>query len=75
MKTQKEVEEKLEKLDQRMMDNMPTKESNNELLEAIKAKKNTEEVMEKNASRMVYSISLDAQRLILQWVLGHHDED
>jgi len=68
MKTQKEIEEKYEELNKRMSDNMPTAESNKDLgsLKEIDA-------FEKMAKRSIDGISIDAQRYILEWVMGHHD--
>ena len=68
MKTQKEIEEKYEELNKRMADNMPTEESNKELtyLKGIDA-------LEKTTQRSLDSISIDAQRYVLEWVMGHHE--
>jgi len=68
MKTQKEIEEKYEELNKRMSANMPTKETNNELV-ALKGF----EALEKMAKRSADGISIDAQRYILEWVLGNND--
>jgi len=68
MKTQEEIEEKYEELNKRMSDNMPTAKSTKELTSL----KNLD-VFEKIAKRSVDSISIDAQRYILEWVMGHHD--
>jgi len=68
MKTQKEIEEKYEELNKRMSDNLPTESSNKELA-SIKDL----DVFEKMAKRSVDGISIDAQRYILEWVMGHHD--
>lgn len=69
MKTQKEIEEKYEELNKRMSDALPTKESNKELasLKGLDA-------LEKMAKTSTDAISIDAQRYVLEWVMGHHDE-
>ena len=68
MKTQKEIEEKYEELNKRMSDNMPTEESNKELasLKGFHA-------LEKMGKTSTDAISIDAQRYILEWVMGNHD--
>lgn len=68
IKTQEEIEEKYKELNQRMADNMPTEESNKEL-QLLKGF----DALEKMAKRSTDSISIDAQRYILEWVMGHHD--
>jgi len=68
MKTQKEIEEKYEELNKRMSANMPTESSNKELA-ALKGF----EALEKMAKRSTDAISIDAQRYILEWVLGNND--
>jgi len=74
MKTQKEIEEKYEELNKRMSDNMPTESSNKELA-SLKDLTSIEhlDVFEKMAKRSVDGISIDAQRYILEWVLGNND--
>jgi len=68
MKTQKEIEEKYEELNKRMSDNMPTESSNKELasLKGFPA-------LEKIAKTSTDTISIDAQRYILEWVLYSND--
>jgi len=68
MKTQKEIEEKYEELNKRMSDVSPTEESNKELA-SLKGL----EAFEKMAKTSTNAISIDAQRYILEWVMGHHD--
>jgi len=68
MKTQKEIEEKYEELNKRMSANMPTEESNKEI-----ASLKGFEALEKMAKKSADGISIDAQRYILEWVLGNHD--
>lgn len=68
IKTQEEIEKKYKELNQRMADNMPTEESNKEL-QLLKGF----DALEKMAKRSTDSISIDAQRYILEWVMGHHD--
>jgi len=68
MKTQEEIEKKYEELNKRMSDNMPTEESNKEL-----ASLKDLDAFEKITQRSVDGISIDAQRYILEWVMGHHD--
>lgn len=68
IKTQKEIEEKYEQLNKRMADNMPTEKSNKEL-----AYLKDFDALEKTTQRSLDSISIDAQRYILEWVMGHHD--
>ncbi len=65
MKTQKEIEEKYEELNQRMADNMPTEES----IKELKSLKGLD-ALEKMFKRSSDTISIDAQRYILEWVLG-----
>ena len=69
MKTQKEIEEKYEELNQMMRNNMPTEESNKKFatLKGYAA-------LEKMAETSTTVISIDAQRFILEWVLSDdHD--
>jgi len=68
MKTQQEIEKKYDELNQRMSDNMPTKESNKEFT-SLKGF----DALEKMAKTSTDTISIDAQRYILEWVMGHHD--
>jgi len=68
MRTQKEIEEKYEELNKRMSANMPTESSNQELA-VLKGF----EALEKMAKRSADGISIDAQRYILEWVLGNND--
>jgi len=68
MKTQKEIEEKYEELNKRMAAAMPTEESNKEL-----ASLRGLDAFEKVAKTSVDGVSIDAQRYILEWVMGHHD--
>jgi len=68
MRTQKEIEEKYEELNKRMSANMPTAESNQEI-----AAMEGFEALEKMAKRSADGISIDAQRYILEWVLGNDD--
>lgn len=68
IKTQKEIEEKYKELNKRMNDNMPTKESNKELVYLKDL-----DALEKTTQISLDSISIDAQRYILEWVMGHHD--
>jgi len=68
MKTQEEIEKKYEELNKRMSNNMPTESSIKELasLKGFPA-------LEKMAKISTNGISIDAQRYILEWVMGHHD--
>jgi len=69
MKTLEEIEEKYEELNKRMSDNLPTEKSIKEL-----ASLKDLDVFEKITQRSVDSISIDAQRYILEWIMGHHDK-
>lgn len=68
MKTQKEIEAKLKELDKMMAQNMPTKKSIDELRDSIKPSKPAEMLLKMMESSST-TISIDAQRFILQWVL------
>lgn len=75
MKTQKEIEEKYEILNKRMTDLMPSAQDVQELRDYICGEKTISgnELMAKIMARSSDSISTDAQRYILEWVLGQHD--
>lgn len=72
MKTQKEIEKKRWELDKMMGDNMPTEETIKKLREFTEGKKLPDEQLEMMLivmGRSTNSISIDAQRFILDWVL------
>lgn len=65
MKTQQEIEEKYEELNKQMSNALPTEESNKEL-----ASLKGPDALEKMVKISSNAISIDAQRFILEWVLG-----
>ena len=67
MKTQKEIKTKLKELDKMMAQNMPTKKS----IDELKNYKSSEpgELLLKIMGNSTNTISIDAQRFILHWVL------
>ncbi len=67
MKTQKEIEAKLKELDKMMAQNMPTTKSIDELKNYKSSE--PEEFLSKILETSSNTISIDAQRFILQWVL------
>ena len=73
MKTQNEIEAKLKELDEMMKRNMPTQKSVEELRDFANSDKKLPhqhvEMLLKVMGRSSNSISIDAQRFILQWVL------
>lgn len=75
MKTQKEIEKKYEELNQRMAEIMPNAQDVQELRDDMYVGKTmpTDELMAKIMTRSSNSISTDAQRYILEWVMGYHD--
>lgn len=73
MKTQKEIQAKLKELDEMMSINMPTQKSIEELRDFTNNDKKLPhehvEMLLKVMGRSSDTISIDAQRFILQWVL------
>ncbi len=75
MKTPKEIEEKYEELNQRMSSMMPDEKSIRELRDCL-ASDDPKARLDMFAKTMMLSsdtVSTDAQRYILEWVLGHHE--
>jgi len=68
MKSLKEIETKYDEINKMMSEAMPTEKSNKELA-SLKGL----EALEKMAQTSSHAISLDAQRYILEWVMGQHD--
>ena len=71
MKTEEEIKEKYEELNKQMKDKLPTEK---DIQELITNRENSAissiEILEKMLSKSTDSISIDAQRFILEWVLG-----
>ena len=75
MRTQKEIEEKYEELNQRMADLLPNEKDIQNLREKISGNKELSgETLLKLMVVPTYTISTDAQRYILEWVMGQHGE-
>lgn len=74
IKTQKEIEKKYEELNQRMSEISPTVTDIAELANIVKNKsKGTDlEMLTKVMEKSSNTISIDAQRYILEWVMGQH---
>jgi len=80
MKTQKEIEKKYEELNQRMRDYSPNEDDIDKLrddMETIRDNKISIDkqiaILLKVMNHPVDTVSTDAQRYILEWVLGQHD--
>lgn len=72
MKTQKEIEEKYEKLNKMMSDNLPTMETIQKMQDMRNSgKRDLVIVQEMIRSSETYHI--DGMRYILEWVMGNHD--
>ena len=70
MKTEEEIKEKYEELNKQMKDNLPTEKDIQELiLNRENSAISSIEILEKMLSKSTDSISIDAQRFILEWVL------
>ena len=71
MKTEEEIKEKYDELNKQMKDNMPTEK---DIQELITNRENSAissiEILEKMLNKSTDSISIDAQRFILEWVLN-----
>lgn len=76
MKTLEEVEKKYEELNQRMRKQLPNdndiKDLQNYMNKTIPDDQRTA-IMLKIMSKPVDTISIDAQRYALEWVMGHYD--
>ena len=75
MKTLKEIEEKLEELNERMCSLMPNEKSIQELRDCLRSDdlKVRSDMFAKTMMLSSDTVSTDAQRYILEWVLGHHE--
>ncbi len=80
MKTQEEIEKKYEELNQRIQDQMPNEDDITQLRDDIETIRDNKISIDKQMeiilnvlSKPVGATSIDAQRYILEWVLGHHD--
>ena len=72
MKNLKEIEKKYEELNQRMKDNLPTEEDISKLRKITEGKGSVVDVIATMQLKTVNSISIDAQRYALEWVMEHH---
>ena len=75
IKSKIEIEEKYEELNQRMQKNIPKEKDIQELINygEDKTKKDGVEILVKMLSRSTDSISIDAQRYAIEWVMKHHE--
>ena len=73
MKTQIEIEKKYAELNQRMKDNFPTEDEIKKIRSVFEGNGSLLELITTMQTKSVDSLSVDAQRFILEWVLGHHD--
>lgn len=75
MRTQKEIEEKYEELNQRMADLIPNEKDLQNLREKLSGNKELSgETLIKIMALPIHTVSTDAQRYILEWVMGQHGE-
>jgi len=72
MKSQKDIQEKLNQLDEKMAELMPNEKDISELREWVESgcKMPSAEMIAKVHSKQIDVFSVDAQRFILQWVLN-----
>ena len=80
MKTQKEIEKKYEELNQQMREQMPNEEDITQLRDDVETIRDNKisidkqmDIMLRVMSKPVGTMSIDAQRYAIEWVLGHHD--
>lgn len=80
IKTQEEIEKKHEELNQRMRDYLPNEDDIRKLKDDVNIIRDNKisidkqmEILLKVMIHPVDTISTDAQRYTLEWVLGHHD--
>lgn len=75
MKTQEEIEKKYDELNKKMTDLLPKEHDIQQVKDYMSGKGtlSSEMLMEKFMKRSSDTISIDAQRYILEWVMGHHD--
>ncbi len=75
MRTQKEIEKKYEELNQRMSDLIPDEKDLQNLREKLSGNKELSgETLIKIMALPIHTVSTDAQRYILEWVMGQHGE-
>ena len=75
MRTQEEVEKKYEELNKRMADLVPNAKDVQNLREKLSGNKElSDETFIKIMTLPTDTISTDAQRYILEWVMGQHGE-
>lgn len=73
IKTIEEIEKRYEGLNQRMKDNLPTDEDISKLRKITEGEGSAIDVIATMQLKTADSISIDAQRYALEWVMGHHD--
>lgn len=72
MKSQKDIQERLNQLDEKMAELMPNEKDISELREWVESgcKASSDEMIVKIYRRQIDVFSIDAQRFILQWILN-----